>query len=57
MDYKRSKIITEVMLMNNNVEQRLADEKSHIASITAPEELEMRLRNALNSAPAKERKE
>lgn len=43
--------------MNNNVEQQLADEKTRIASITAPEELEMRLRKALNSAPAKERKE
>lgn len=56
MEYKRLKISTEVMLMNNNVEQRLADEKTRVASITAPEELEMRLRNALNSAPAKRTK-
>lgn len=40
----------------NNVEQRLADEKARLASITAPEELEMRLRKALNSAPAKRMK-
>jgi hypothetical protein len=44
------------MLMNNNVEERLADEKTRIASITAPDELEMRLRNALNSAPPKRTK-
>jgi hypothetical protein len=56
MDYKRSKISTEVMLMNNKVEERLAEEKTRIASITAPEELEMRLRKALNSAPAKRTK-
>ncbi|WP_339320034.1 DUF4179 domain-containing protein [Paenibacillus sp. FSL R10-2734] len=42
--------------MNNNIEQRLADEKTRMESITAPEELEMRLRNALNSAPAKRSK-
>ncbi|MNO62568.1 hypothetical protein D3C76_532460 [compost metagenome] len=45
-----------MMLMNNNVEQRLADEKTRIASITAPDELELRLRNALNSAPQKRTK-
>jgi hypothetical protein len=38
-----------VMLMNN-VEERLADEKKRMESITAPEELEMRLRNVLNTA-------
>lgn len=42
--------------MNNNIEEQLADEKTRIASITAPEELEMRLRNALNSAPDKRTK-
>lgn len=44
------------MLMNNDVEQRLAEEKMRTEFITAPEELEMRLRNALNSAPAKKPK-
>lgn len=39
--------------MNNNVEQRLVDEKRNLESITAPEGLEMRLRNALDSAPPK----
>ena len=39
-----------VMLMSN-VEKRLSDEKERLNSITAPEDLEMRLRNALNTAP------
>lgn len=42
--------------MSNNVEQRLADEKTSTESISAPEELEMRLRMALNSAPPKRTK-
>ncbi|KAB2330747.1 DUF4179 domain-containing protein [Cytobacillus depressus] len=37
----------------NNIKQRLAEEKKHIDSIQAPDELEMRLRNALNHAPQK----
>ncbi|MDQ0178499.1 DUF4179 domain-containing protein [Bacillus chungangensis] len=41
----------------NNVEKRLAEEKKRMNSITAPEELEMRLRNALNTAaPRRKRK-
>lgn len=41
----------------NNVEKRLAEEKKRMDSITAPEELEMRLRNALNTtAPRRKRK-
>jgi hypothetical protein len=44
------------MLMNN-VEKRLAEEKKRMDSITAPEELEMRLRNALHhAAPRRKRK-
>lgn len=42
--------------MNNNVEERLADEKKRIASINAPEDLEMRLRNALDAVPVKRKK-
>lgn len=34
----------------NNVEKRLEEEKHRMESITAPEELEMRLRSALNTA-------
>lgn len=34
----------------NNVEKRLAEEKKRLDTISAPEELEMRLRNALNTA-------
>ncbi|CAG9609164.1 DUF4179 domain-containing protein [Pseudoneobacillus rhizosphaerae] len=37
----------------NDIQKRLAEEKKHINSIQAPEELEMRLRNALNHAPEK----
>lgn len=37
----------------NNIEKRLIDEKNRIGSIKAPEELEMRLKNALNNAPGK----
>ena len=37
----------------NNVEKRLAEEKKRMESITAPDELEMRLRNALNTATPK----
>jgi hypothetical protein len=44
-----------VMLMNN-IEERLADEKKRMESITAPEELETRLRNTLNSATPKRTK-
>lgn len=40
----------------NNVEKQLADEKKRIDSITAPEELEMRLRNALQATAPKRRK-
>lgn len=43
--------------MNDNVEQRLVDEKRNLESITAPVGLEMRLRNALDSAPPKRIKE
>ena len=39
--------------MNYDVEQQLAEEKTRIESIKAPRELEMRLTNALNSAPPK----
>lgn len=42
--------------MNNNVEERLAGEKKQMASITAPEDLEMRLRNALDTVPVKRKK-
>lgn len=46
-----------VMLMNNdNVEKRLDEEKMRMESITAPEELELRLRNALHSATPKRSK-
>ncbi|WP_409975109.1 DUF4179 domain-containing protein [Bacillus sp. Bva_UNVM-123] len=37
----------------NNVEERLLEEKKRLDSISAPEELEERLRNALNTAPRK----
>ncbi|WP_019637047.1 DUF4179 domain-containing protein [Paenibacillus fonticola] len=40
----------------NHVEERLRDEKKRINSITAPEELETRLRNALNEAAPKRTK-
>ncbi len=40
----------------NNVEKRLAEAKKHIDSITAPEELEMRLRSALNTTTPKNTK-
>ncbi len=35
----------------NNVEKQLSDEKDRLNSITAPEDLEMRLRKVLNAAP------
>ncbi|WP_438351026.1 DUF4179 domain-containing protein [Paenibacillus sp. FA6] len=41
---------------NDNVEKRLYEEKMCMESITAPEELEMRLRNALHSAAPKRAK-
>ncbi len=37
----------------NDIEKRLLDEKKRLDSIKAPEELEMRLRMALNNAPRK----
>ncbi|OMF33756.1 hypothetical protein BK133_13265 [Paenibacillus sp. FSL H8-0548] len=40
----------------NNVEKRLVEEKQLMESITAPEELEMRLRDALNAAAPKRKK-
>ncbi|GIP33411.1 DUF4179 domain-containing protein [Paenibacillus sp. J2TS4] len=40
----------------NNIEERLADEKKRTDSITAPEELEQRLRSALESTPPKRTK-
>ncbi|HEY4390392.1 MAG TPA: DUF4179 domain-containing protein [Paenibacillus sp.] len=40
----------------NNIEKQLAEEKMRMESITAPEELETRLRNALNAAPPKRKK-
>jgi len=42
----------------NNVEKRLAEEKKRLDTISAPEELEMRLRNALNTTarPSKMRR-
>ncbi|MBS4205330.1 DUF4179 domain-containing protein [Lederbergia citrea] len=40
----------------NNIEKRLADEKKRMDSITAPDELEMRLRNALNTTPPRRAK-
>ncbi|MCL6459041.1 MAG: DUF4179 domain-containing protein [Gorillibacterium sp.] len=40
----------------SNVEKRLAEEKKHMESITAPEELEIRLRSALNTATPKRTK-
>ncbi|WP_042351641.1 DUF4179 domain-containing protein [Bacillus massiliigorillae] len=40
----------------NNIEKQLMEEKKRLESITAPEELEMRLRNALHSIPPKSKK-
>ncbi len=40
----------------NNVEKQLAEAKKHIDSITAPEELEERLRGALDHAPPRKPK-
>jgi len=40
----------------NNIEKQLAEEKMRMESITAPEELEARLRNALKAAPSKRTK-
>lgn len=40
----------------NNIEKRLADEKKRMESITVPDELEMRLRSALNKAAPKRTK-
>ncbi|WP_078380767.1 DUF4179 domain-containing protein [Sutcliffiella halmapala] len=39
----------------NNVEKRLAKEKQRLDSMTAPDELESRLRNALRSSPPKKK--
>lgn len=39
--------------MNNNIEKQLLDEKERLNSLKTPEELEMRLRTALNSSPGK----
>jgi hypothetical protein len=41
------------VILVNDIQKRLAEEKKLINSIQAPEELEMRLRNALNHAPEK----
>jgi hypothetical protein len=41
------------VILVNDIQKRLAEEKKLIDSIQAPEELEMRLRNALNHAPKK----
>ncbi|RCX18654.1 uncharacterized protein DUF4179 [Fontibacillus phaseoli] len=40
----------------NKIEERLAEEKKAMDSITAPEDLEMRLRKALDSAPLRTKK-
>ncbi|AOZ91186.1 DUF4179 domain-containing protein [Paenibacillus crassostreae] len=40
----------------NSIEQQLVDEKQRMDSLKAPEELEMRLRNALNTATPKRTK-
>ncbi|HHY73116.1 MAG TPA: DUF4179 domain-containing protein [Bacillus bacterium] len=40
----------------NNIEKRLAEEKERIDSITAPEEVEMRLSRALKKIPPKRKK-
>ncbi len=40
----------------NNIEERLAEEKKNIDSITAPDDLEMRLRTALDRAPLRRTK-
>ncbi|WMT40407.1 DUF4179 domain-containing protein [Paenibacillus sp. D2_2] len=40
----------------NNIEKQLAEEKMRMESITAPEELETRLRTALNAVPPKRTK-
>lgn len=37
-------------MLLNNVEKRLTEEKKRLDTLSAPEELEMRLRNALNTA-------
>ncbi|MBQ4899809.1 DUF4179 domain-containing protein [Paenibacillus sp. Marseille-P2973] len=40
----------------NKIEERLAEEKKRIDSITAPEDLEMRLRKALDKAPSRSKR-
>ncbi|NIK76656.1 hypothetical protein FHS15_001781 [Paenibacillus castaneae] len=40
----------------NNIEKRLAEERMRMESITVPDELEMRLRSALNTAAPKRKK-
>lgn len=40
----------------NNIEERLVEEKKRMESITVPDELEMRLRSALNTAAPKRKK-
>ncbi|MEH7385870.1 DUF4179 domain-containing protein [Bacillus sp. JJ1521] len=40
----------------SNVEERLSDEKKRLNSITAPEELEDRLRDALNKTPIRKKR-